>query len=96
MKKKGRMCWAPRWANGLVDLTDNMPYDSDLYLGYVGIGDSVTTAIMDTGGARSMCDTETAAKLGIKWKVAEGGKYGTYIGVGGVATGYQGAAIEPV
>ena len=69
-----------------------MPYDSDLFMGLVGIGTSITTAILDTGGARSMCDVETAAKLGIVWQSAKGNEFGSYQGVGGHPVPYAGVA----
>ena len=59
-------------------------------MGYVGIGESVTEAIFDTGGSRSMVDVSTARKLGIPWRA--GKNFGTFLGVGGVPTPYAGVS----
>ena len=67
----GKRIYYPTWADKYVDLTDRIPVDTDLYMGYVGLGTSILLAVFDSGGARSMCDMETAQMLGIKWLPAK-------------------------
>lgn len=93
---KTRHCWVPRWGLEYIDLTDNMPYDNDLFIGYVGINKTLTTAIFDSGGARSMVDVDTATKLGIDWVPAKNGEFGSCQGIGGEPLAYTGQARNPV
>ena len=65
-------------------------------MGYVGVGTNITLAVIDSGGARSMCDLETAQMLGVNWTPTKGAEYGTYLGVGGQPTPYTGAVTTPM
>ena len=89
---KGKYGYLPQWAHELVDMTGNLPYDSDQYMGFVGVGNCVTEAIMDTGGARCMMDAATAVKLGVPYIPAHDREFGTFIGVGGQPTAYKGVS----
>ena len=96
VEPSGTRVHTPDWAQHLLDFTDHLPYDSDLFMSFIGIGTAVTTAILDSGGARSMCDVETAARLGISWVPAKSCEYGCYQGVGGMPVPYQGVARDPL
>ena len=42
------------------------------------MGDVLTSAVLDTGGGRSMIDVATCQALGLKWRKAKEAEFGTY------------------
>ena len=62
----------------------------------VGINNSVTEAILDTGGEKSMIDHATAERLGMRYLRARGSEFGKYLSPGNVVTPYYGLVRGPL
>ena len=82
----------PAWAQALklTDRRGTLPWDTDQYIGLVGIGGALIEGVLDTGGGRSMMDVQTATDLGLNWMRAKGDEYGTYSVPGHGYKGYAG------
>ena len=66
-------------------------------MAYVGINDTLTTAIVDTGACKTILDVEMAKTLGLKIRYSQNGDCGTYAVPGtGADNQYAGVIDEPV
>ena len=73
-----------------------MPWNSEQYLLQVGVGNSLTVAIIDTGCQRTVIDSKMATTLGLPVTKALGQEFGTYLGCGGELKGYAGVIASPL
>lgn len=83
----------PAWAGGKRNMLGIVPFSRCHYYGVVAINDVVVEAIMDTGGARSLVDVDTARQMGLEVKE---GDAGYFWGPGNAATSYFGRVVGPV
>jgi hypothetical protein len=62
----------------------------------VSVNNILTTAILDTGGEKTMLDRGTAERLGLRYLRARGPEFGKYITPGNVVVPYYGLIRGPV
>ena len=62
----------------------------------VKLGNGVLEAIVDTGGARSLIDLDTAKTLGLEVEMAKSNNMGNFWGPGGEVMGYSGTVRGPI
>ena len=88
----------PVWAEkGTINLRGLVPTSVAHYMALVGIGKGVCEALVDTGGARSLVDMDTAKKLKLDIEYAGQGKdMGGFYGPGGDTTEYAGRVKGPI
>lgn len=88
----------PRWApRGAVNGRGVLKISPAHYSALVAVGGSVTEAIVDTGGARTMIDSVLAEKLKLRVEVAGPGKYfGSFWGPSAEPIPYYGRVAGPV
>ena len=62
----------------------------------VKVGKGLIEAIVDTGGARSLIDVDTARTLGLDIELAKSNNMGNFWGPGGEVMGYLGTVRGPI
>lgn len=86
--------WAPKGARNKRGL---LPISRSHYIALVAIGGGFCEAIVDTGGARSMLDYDTAVALGLEVELSGGDKnFGSFWGPSGDPISYFGRVRGPV
>ena len=83
----------PAWAGKRRNLLGLVPFSRCHYFGVVAINDSVIEALLDTGGAKSLVDVDTAEQMGLEVKQGEAGYFW---GPGNTATPYYGRVEGPI
>ena len=73
----------PAWAKDLTDKREGTTYGPEQYTMLVGIKDHLVTALIDSGGEKSMMDVRLAEKLGFKYHRARGVEFGKFVTPGG-------------
>lgn len=88
----------PNWApSGAKNGRGQMKISPAHYSALVMIGDALTEAIVDTGGARTMLDASLAKELGLKVEVAGPGKwFGSFWGPSAQPIPYYGRVAGPI
>ena len=88
----------PSWASSEAkNLRGVVSVQSSHYLGLVELNGRVVEVILDSGGARTMVDRETAIALGLKIEWADDQKFfGSFSGVSSTPTRYAGRAVGPI
>ena len=77
---------APAWGSTLRNMVGVLRWDGSQTIAYVGINDTLTTAVVDTGACRTIMDLEMAKALGLNIRYASCGDCGTYAVPGTGAT----------
>lgn len=88
----------PEWASkGVDNLRGLIPMSKAHYFGLATINNKLTEVLLDTAGARTMIDTNTARTLGLNVTWADKNSHiGTFSGVGGSTLKYAGVAKGPI
>ena len=86
----------PVWAEGARNFRGLVPPSRAHYMALVKLGNGVIEAIIDTGGARSLIDLDTARTLGLKIEMAKSNNMGNFWGPGGEVMGYTGTVRGPI
>jgi hypothetical protein len=91
---RGLPVWAPKGAKNGRGL---LPISRSHYIALVAIGGGFCEAIVDTGGARSMIDYESAKALGLDVELSDGSRnFGSFWGPSGDPVAYYGRVKGPV
>lgn len=84
----------PEWAGKVkYNLLGRIPFTRCHFFAAVKIGEAMIEALMDTGGARSVVDKHTAAKMGLQ---VASGDYGSFWGLGAGPVPYLGCVLGPI
>jgi hypothetical protein len=88
----------PDWASvGAKNLRGLVQISGSHYLGLCEVNGRLVEVVLDSGGARTMIDKDTARALGLNVEWATSGKsFGTYSGVTSSNSSYAGRAVGPV
>lgn len=88
----------PDWAKpGARNCRGMLPISRSHYTALVAIDDKFCEAIVDTGGAKTMIDHESAKALGLNIELAgDGRSFGSFWGPSGSPVEYYGRVKGPV
>lgn len=84
----------PKWAEPVKhNLLGAIPFSRCHFFATVKVEDAVVEALMDTGGARSVIDKHTVAKMGLSIEKVD---CGSFWGLGAGPVPYLGRVAGPV
>ena len=87
----------PDWvSDDVINYRGLVPSSTSHYMALVKLGRGICEAIVDTGGARSLIDLDTAKTLGLKVEMANKNDMGCFWGPGGEVMGYAGRIKGPI
>ena len=87
----------PEWASkDAINYRGLVPASLSHYMVLIQLGAGICEAIIDTGGARSLIDLDTAKALKLDIELAKKNDMGCFWGPGGEVMGYAGRVKGPI